>query len=95
MKCRRPLWVYVVKDGLGAAILASIIVTLCRGTMPSNKTVWSYFPAGFTAFIGGLYLQGRFNPWMHIVLHQFITWLVFTTFLFLTCAALAWWDRRG
>jgi hypothetical protein len=59
MKCRRPLWVYVVKDGLGAAILASIIVTLCRGTMPSNKTVWSYFPAGFTAFLTPIHYMAR------------------------------------
>lgn len=93
IKCRWPLWVYFVKDGCGAAILAFCLIAITRMTTPANKTLMSYLIALITAPVGAMYLQTRFNSSTNIASHYFFVWWVFTVALFGSCALLAMLDR--
>jgi hypothetical protein len=92
LKCRWPLWVYLVKDGCGAAILALCLIALTRIAIPTNKTVWSYFIALVTVPVSAMYLQTRFNA-SNIAVHYFFIWVVFTAALFASCALCSLADR--
>lgn len=84
MKCKFPLWVFVLKDMLGASFLAFILVVVTAWLAPGYKRASAYTAAAISSLLGTWYLWHSFDPWMHVLLHRVTVGVTFSFILALT-----------
>ncbi len=95
MKCKFPLWVFVLKDMLGVSFLAFILVSVTAWLAPQYKRTSAYTAAAISSLLGAWYLWHSFNPWVHVLSHRITVGVTFSCILLLTAIFIPKYLRHG
>lgn len=93
--CEWPLYVFFVKDMIGASVLAMLVILACNAVVPYFGVAAACLAGMVEALIAAWFLFESYRPWKHILSHRVAVGAVFLVMLLLGVVAIFLWETKN